>query len=161
MSPPSTRYLFDWVANTKPSSHKPAAHSCMHSSCRAICRFCHKSCVGSKAFGALGELGNFCASSTSSLIQAQNTVLSPKYFCLPWPPVLQTLTDFLQHLRGVVLLFFFFLIENPKQFRSLHNFHSLICHLLNAAYILEDVCCQIPEFWVKSFPLLTHLETRA
>lgn len=62
LSPPSTRYLLSWVANTKPRSHKPAVCSCMHSSCRAICRFCHKSCVGSKGFGALGELGNFCAS---------------------------------------------------------------------------------------------------
>lgn len=55
--------------------------------------------------------------------------------------------------------FVFFFIENPKQFMSVHNFYSLICHLPNAAYILENVCCQIQEFWVKSFPLLTQLET--
>lgn len=62
MPPPPTSYLVNWVANTKPHSYKPSVHSCTHSSCRAICRFCHKSSVGFRGFGALGKWGNFCAS---------------------------------------------------------------------------------------------------
>lgn len=111
-----------------------------------------------KVFVPLGNWGISVPPSTSLLIQAQNTVLSPKYFCLQWHPVLQTLIDFLKWCCFVV--FGFFSIENPKQFMSMHNFYSLIYHLPNAAYILEKVCCQIQEFWIKSFPLLAQLETR-
>lgn len=146
VSPPSTRYLFNWVANIKPSSHNPAVHSCMHSSCRAICRFCHRSRVGSKDFGALGELGNFCASKHKFTYSGTKHSSVTKIF-LPYMASRLTnkLIDFLQHLRGVALLLlwfcFFFSLKILSSLGVCTT--SLICHLPNAVYILENVCCQI------------------
>lgn len=141
VSPATTSCLVNWVANTKPNSYKPAVHSCMHSSCGAIYRLCHKSSVDSRGFGALGKMGNFYASkhkfTYSGIKQCSVTkILLPSmgaYFthiiCLSSAPQRE-----------------FFLLKIPSNLglctSSVLFFHLSLKCLPNTANILENMGCQ-------------------
>jgi len=118
---PTTKYLLNWVANTKLNSHKTAVHSCMHSSCRAICRFCHKSSVGSRGFCALGKQGNFYASK-------HKFTYSGMKHCSVTKILLPSMAAYPTHINcfSSAPQRDFFSVENRRQFRSMHIFFSLL-----------------------------------
>lgn len=127
VSPPPTSSLVNWVANTKANSYKPAVHSCMHSSCRAICRFCHKSSVGSRGFGALGRQGNFYASKhkfTYSGTKLSSVTKISLPFMAAYPTHINCFSSAPQRFWG------FFLLRIPSNSGVCTSllFYSFICH---------------------------------